>query len=588
LQVRLKGGELGCESTCRASEEEVLTIAGGEVKALPDGKVAGYLITFSDETSPDLSGDFFTPETDFGSHKTSPTLYNHGVDVKIGDRVIGEAQIKTDDVGVWVEAQLSLRDMYEKAIYKLAQLGKLGWSSGTASHRVKREKIGKANKILSWPLGLDASLTPTPAEPRNLAISLKSIKVTNLESEAGEATQETETENKSTKDTTMAAEEKKEAKKEEQAVSTDAFGRALENVMEETRRQNEIKALEEKKQREMEESLKELAVEFMKSAPAVNGGSASTRISIDPKKNEKKAFMHYLVTGDMGPYIKTAVALNTADAEQGGVLVPDDFYSTIIEKRDEVSIARSAGATVIQTSLSTVDVPIEGDGIDDFAEESGETAVTENENEPFDNEQITVKDYTLLIKVSDNLLSDQKANLEQMLANSFGRRMGEKENAVFVVKAVTGSGKGADAPSLSAVSAGNVNTLYYSLAKEYRDGAVWTMQSSTEAAIAALQGNPFLFTEQTQGTTGSIGVDLLKRRPVFNTGSIDAIGSAKKSILFGNWQYLMIAERQGLQIRRLTELYAGSRQTGFLATFRVGAVVTQAEAFKHLLHPTNT
>jgi HK97 family phage major capsid protein len=70
-----------------------------------------------------------------------------------------------------------MRDEYEKFIYGMAEAGKQGWSSGTASHLVEKEKSGKATWIRSWPLGLDASLTPTPAEPRNGVQPLKSIKV---------------------------------------------------------------------------------------------------------------------------------------------------------------------------------------------------------------------------------------------------------------------------------------------------------------------------------------------------------------------------------------------------------------------------
>jgi gas vesicle protein len=56
-------------------------------------------------------------------------------------------------------------------VHQLAKRGKLGLSSGTASHLVERdrvsEKSGKTiHEIKQWPLGFDATLTPTPAEPR--------------------------------------------------------------------------------------------------------------------------------------------------------------------------------------------------------------------------------------------------------------------------------------------------------------------------------------------------------------------------------------------------------------------------------------
>ena len=156
------------------SADNALLSFGTEVKALGDGKVAGYLVRFSDENTPDLTGDFFTKDTDFGDIDHADVYYSHGMDAKIGKRKLGKGELRPDDVGMWIETQLSMRDEYEKAIYDLAEKGKLGWSSGTASHLVEREPTGKANFIKSWPLGLDASLTPTPAEPRNSVVTLKS------------------------------------------------------------------------------------------------------------------------------------------------------------------------------------------------------------------------------------------------------------------------------------------------------------------------------------------------------------------------------------------------------------------------------
>ena len=152
--------------------DEIMVYYGDTVKALGDGKVAGYLVRFSSEKDTDLTGDFFSPDTDYGEANKSAVLYQHGMDKQLKRRKLGEGELKKDEIGVWIEAQLNLRDEYEKAIYQLAKAGKLGWSSGTAGHLVERDGNGK---ILAWPLGLDASLTPTPAEPRNTAVSLKSL-----------------------------------------------------------------------------------------------------------------------------------------------------------------------------------------------------------------------------------------------------------------------------------------------------------------------------------------------------------------------------------------------------------------------------
>lgn len=151
-----------------------LVYFGSPVKMLPNGKVGGYLVRFSGPLDPDLTGDFFTKDTVFGPNVTPPLHYHHGFDSTLKSRIIGESEWKIDNVGVWVEAQLAMRDEYEKQISEMVAKGQLSWSSGAVSHTVEREAVGKSYHIKTWIIG-EASLTPTPAEPRNAAVSIKSI-----------------------------------------------------------------------------------------------------------------------------------------------------------------------------------------------------------------------------------------------------------------------------------------------------------------------------------------------------------------------------------------------------------------------------
>lgn len=166
-----------------------LVFHGGEVKALGEGRVGGYLVRFTDAKSPDLTGDYFTAETEFDlidNPAMRPVYYNHAFDPQLKDRRIGIGKIERkqdDEVGLWIEAQLEMRDEYEKAIYAMAEEGKLGWSSGAPYHLVSRKEMpNNTFCITKWCLS-EASLTPTPAEPRNGAMTLKNF-VMGLKSDA--------------------------------------------------------------------------------------------------------------------------------------------------------------------------------------------------------------------------------------------------------------------------------------------------------------------------------------------------------------------------------------------------------------------
>lgn len=171
---------------------------GGEVKALDEsGKVGGYLVRFSTEKDPDLTGDFFTAKTYFGPSNGdgADLMFHHGLPLKaelagLADHIFRNP-IKTvkDAVGVFAEAVLDMSDKYEAAIYKLAKEGKLGWSSGTAKYLIRKEDSGE---IKRWPI-VEGSLTPTPAEPRNRAGAIKALEELS-DDEPSEAIEEAKTE----------------------------------------------------------------------------------------------------------------------------------------------------------------------------------------------------------------------------------------------------------------------------------------------------------------------------------------------------------------------------------------------------------
>lgn len=169
------GAQIGAIEHSESKGSETIVSYGSAVKALGKGKVGGYLIRFSNEDEPDLTGDFFTKDTDFGEHESTPVFYAHGMDEVLKGRKLARAKLIEDQFGVWAETQLQLRDEYEQFLYGMAEKGKLGWSSGTAAHLVEYTPVGKSHRIDRWPLGLDASLTPCPAEPRAVAVPLKAF-----------------------------------------------------------------------------------------------------------------------------------------------------------------------------------------------------------------------------------------------------------------------------------------------------------------------------------------------------------------------------------------------------------------------------
>ena len=159
---------------------DTLMSLGGEVKAIESTddtiKVGGYLVLFGSPDQGDLSRnrDYFTKSTDFGLEAVDRGIirWYHCLDPKIGSRKLGVAEVKAapDDLGLWAEGWMHIRDAYDRRIADWVRQRKVGWSTAALPHTVERKAaVAGANEIVSWPLGGgDFTLTLTPADPRQL------------------------------------------------------------------------------------------------------------------------------------------------------------------------------------------------------------------------------------------------------------------------------------------------------------------------------------------------------------------------------------------------------------------------------------
>lgn len=305
--------------------DEILIAYGAELKALGEGRVGGYLVRFSTADDPDLTGDFFTPNTDFdltNGNKSVPVLFHHGMDGTLKKRRLGRADLRVDDVGVWMEAQLTLRDDYERAVYDMVAAGKMGLSSGSASHLVERDVSGKSAHITAWPI-VEASITPTPAEPRTAVVPLKSLAVT----------------------------AEPEAATEAQAVTAVADNVSIEvigepNMSEELKtaapneQEGALKAMEAKLSA-MSDKLTD-ALKFMEDSPAIRKAGV---YSVDGGKADSSIkglgdFLLSVVRGDSQRLASVYGSVKTMEEGTGGTggyLVPPDISTQLMQATIETS-----------------------------------------------------------------------------------------------------------------------------------------------------------------------------------------------------------------------------------------------------------
>lgn len=272
----------------------------------------------------------------------------------------------------------------------------------------------------------------------------------------------------------------------------------------------------------------------------------------------------------------------------GGYLVPDEYEKRLIDALQEENFFRTI-ATVIQTQSGTHTIPVVAShGTAAWMEENG---LYPESNDTFD--QISLSAYKLgtAIKVSEELMNDSVFDLETYIASEFGRRIGAAEEEAFL----TGDGskkpegiftkvaatKGATTEITgSTVSFDNIMDVFHSLRSVYRSKAIWILNDTTIKALRKIKDNNGNYIWQPSVVVGQ--PDTILNRPYKTSIYAPELVAGNVPILFGDFSYYWIAERQGRSFKRLSELYAANGQIGFLASERIDGKLILPEAVKGL------
>lgn len=623
------GDPLGCHPTAKeagaqigaieASEEEALSLHpvpegdtlksmdsliafGGEIKALGDGRIGGYLVKFSGAADPDLGGDFFTAETDFGPLTQSLVFYEHGYDEVLATRVLDEdAKLTKDDIGVWIEAQLAQRDAYEQFIYGMAEQGKMGWSSGTASHLVKREMVGEGGAaafwIKKWILGLDASLTVAPMEPRAQAIPLKTymelpeVKARlKLLAEGVETPKADEPETttsasivnvKYISDTTNPREENKNMTPEELATIEERFG-TLDAAVKSTGK-----------------TLDELITALKKPGASVGFAVEETSTPVHPKPFKsfgdqlQAVAKFYRSNGsdvDNRLFEVKATGLSEGTPSDGGFLVQQDFQAGILMRSYEMGallsrvnkIPVSAGSNGLR--LNAIDEVSRassrwGGIISYWLAEAGTKLATRPKFRQMD---LRLEKLIGLCYATDELLADGAA-LEAVISQGFSEEITFRtEDAIF-------SGSGAGMPlgvmpssalvtvakeagqAADTVAAENISKMWARMWAKSRANAVWFINQDVEPQLDAmgvtvgLGGIPVYMPP---GGLADAPYGRLKGRPVIIVEYASTLGDVGDILLADLSQYLLI-DKGGVQAATSIHVQFVTDETAFRFVYRV-------------------
>lgn len=325
----------------------------------------------------------------------------------------------------------------------------------------------------------------------------------------------------------------------------------------------------------------------MEQAPPAPRAPLASPSNANPRATDayKAGFEQFARYGKNALDAKVLNALQVGTDSEGGYIVPEEFETQLTKVLLDWNDIRTY-ANVIRTG-SDRNIPIESSrGSATWTAE--EAAYTESDA-AFGQVVLGAYKLTRIIKVSEELLQDAFFDVPAYLAQNFGETFGVAEEAAFIDGAgstlptgiVPGSSLGKTAAGAAAITADELIDLFHSLGRPYRRNAVWLLNDSTAKLIRKLKDSDNQYLWQPGLQAGQ--PDVLLGRPVITSVSMPAATTGKKSVVFGDLSYYTIADRVGMSMQRLNELYAANGQVGFRGFKRTEGKVISSSAIKHLI-----
>ena len=334
------------------------------------------------------------------------------------------------------------------------------------------------------------------------------------------------------------------------------------------------------------------------SAPVHTDPKAGNRKSANPTATaEYNDAFWAMMRGNNSHEVRDALSVGVN--ENGGFTVPNEFEKQLIQGLEENNIFRTLAHT-IHTNSGTRTIPIATDsGSASWIEEG---AAIQESDMSFAQETLSAYKLGCMIKVSNELLNDSAFNIAAHIAQRFGVRFGNAEEDAFI----NGTGPSANpqvTPSqptgiLTSLTASEGNTtedavtvhfdniykLYYSLKSPYRRKASFLCNETLLLQLMLLKDKNDNYIWKPGLEVGK--PDTILGRPIYTSGYMPALtgkatdDASKKVLLFGDFSYYWIADRQSRTLKRLNELYAVTDQVGFIGTQRVDGKLILPEAMQ--------
>ena len=272
------------------------------------------------------------------------------------------------------------------------------------------------------------------------------------------------------------------------------------------------------------------------------------------------------------------------------IAIPNEVSAEIERKRKDFSNLRRY--CTVHPCSGNYSIQVEGTGVTvGYVAEHGSIG---DGTPTIDNVTLTAYKLGALVKLSNEFINDEVVDIvlyiTTLIAEGFAEYedkeilFGSGSNAMTGVltklEGVSGKPNIVTCATASTVTWAEVKSAIQKLKKGYRQKAVIVMSQELADAIHEFKnGSNYIF-PQNDPVSRILGCDVIIDK---NLSGVTSSSTADQPMMVvGDFSYYHIADRQGLEIQRLNELFAQNDQIGIKATERIDGKLTQTEAFAAL------
>ncbi|MBF6614757.1 MAG: phage major capsid protein [Chloroflexi bacterium] len=301
-----------------------------------------------------------------------------------------------------------------------------------------------------------------------------------------------------------------------------------------------------------------------------------------------KAFNAWLM-GDTSPETKATLAplrykaaLNEGTASQGGYLAPTIYANELLLPLFNESYLRSAGSRIIPMTSDALQWPkLTASSAAVLTSE----AASYNESEPtFGVVNFAPYKFTKEVKASDEMVADSRFDVwNEVILPDITQAFAEAENSYFTTGTGSAQPEGivANTPvgvtlptgqTTTIASADSIFDLMFSVDYKYRarpNSAFMASDTAIKIIRKLKDGqNRYLLSDNDNNLMTAPTMTILGT-PIKTNNSMAVPAANAVTVIYGDFEYFYIGDRQGIQVKVLNELFAANGQVGWAVFKRV-------------------